>query len=311
MRVNSTLVQDRICIRCSCCSLYILSDTMIVCCSCGKEYPIVDGVPVLVDDIVEHQKYLDSTKVGREDWYENEQIVSPDSNPWLHLNHIMESELALLYKKYTGSGKEILDLGCGDGRNRNFLKAMGSKVIATDYNMIRVTRANHGDTRYDSLFMSNLLSLPLPDKYCQVIHFDQVLEHIPEPKKALASIYRVLRDDGVLILGIPNEGCWYHQLKFRIKPVLLKKTDHVNFFTLKSVTKLLDECGFMALEAKKMGWGLPCTSNHGLLGFITRLDNMMRRRRWYNVMWDRAGRALLPNQNFLLYMAAKKKVPTN
>ncbi|MES2353807.1 MAG: methyltransferase domain-containing protein [Pseudomonadota bacterium] len=306
LSTNSPLGQDRICIHCLHPDLHVLSDTEIVCRSCNKEYPIIEGVPVLVDDFSEHQKYLVDSMAGREDWYESEQVVPPEQNSWLHTNRMMAALLADLYKKHVGPGKEILDLGCGDGRNREFLKTVGGRIVGTDYNLLRVARASNGADQYDSLFMSNLLSLPLPDRSCQVIHFDQVLEHIPAPEKALASIHRVLRDDGVLMLGIPNEGCWYHQLKFKIKPSLLNKTDHVNFFTSKSITALLADCGFDVIETRRIGWGLPVMGNGPLLGSITKLDSAFRRHVWYNKTWELCGRTLLPNQNFLLYIVAKK-----
>lgn len=303
---NSSLGPGRVCIRCYRPALRMRSPIRIVCEECAKEYPVIEGVPVLIDDLETHQKAIADSMAGREEWYRGEQVVTPERNVWRHLNHLMNFVISDLYRQHVGLGKEILDLGCGDGRNATFLKTVGARVTGTDYNLLRVARASQHSSHYDSLFMSDLSALPLPDKSWQVIHFDQVLEHIPAPENALKSIHRVLRDDGALLLGIPNEGCWYHQLKFKIKPSLLKETDHVNFFTLKSITTLMGECGFKVVDARGLAWGLPALGRGPLLGTITHADRVLRRHVWYNKLWETAGKVILPGQNFLLYMIAKK-----
>lgn len=305
---KSSVVPHKICIKCSRSSLYVYSESAIVCRACGKEYPIVEGIPVFVDDLDEHQRQLEKSKVGRESWYESEQIVSPEQDSYFHIKRMINAELSNLYRKHVGTDKEILDLGCGDGRNGSFLRTVGSKVNATDYNLLRLQRSKLNAQTYDDIFMSMIQSLPLPDNYCQVIHFDNVLEHISEPEIALNSVYRVLRDDGVLMLGVPNEGCWYHQLKFWIKPSLLSKTDHVNFFTLSTITDLLNKCGFKVIEARGMGWGTPVMGNNPLLKTFLKIWARFRRYAWYNEIWEIAGRLVLPKQYFLLYVVAKKKV---
>jgi SAM-dependent methyltransferase len=304
--VNSPLGKDRICLRCSRPALYVRSATTIVCASCGKEYPIVEGVPVLVEDFAAHREYLASAMAGREEWYTREQVLPSGLDPWLHLHRLRDAVITDLCRKHAGPIEEILDLGCGDGRNGRLLRTLGARVVGTDYNLLRLARAHGTSCLYDSLFMSNLLALPLPDRSCRAILFDQVLEHVPEPAKALNSIARVLCDEGVLVVGIPNEGCWYHQLKFRIKPSLLQKTDHVNFFTSRSIAGLLAETGFEIVETRRLGWGLPAGSDHSLLGAITRVDSWLRRRAWYNKAWELIGRTLLPNQHFLLYLMVRK-----
>ena len=107
------------------------------------------------------------------------------------------------------------------------------------------------------------------------------------------------------MLGVPNEGCWYHNLKFRLKPSLLRKTDHVNFFTLRTLTDLLVRSGFSVQSATGVTWGLPATGD-GVLAIPTILDRHLRQVRWYNDAWDWFGRALMPNQYFELYLAASK-----
>ena len=61
----------------------------------------------------------------------------------------------------------------------------------------------------------------------------------------LLYIYRVLKKNGLLIAGVPNEGCLMARLRNKvIQRSISQKTDHINFFTKKSFTQQLVKAGF-------------------------------------------------------------------
>lgn len=276
----------------------------LICRGCGITYPVIDDIPMLVGDLESHLDYINISRVEKPDWYEGVQTHKPEDDVWMHMRRLRYALLAELFRKHIPASKTIVELGCGDGANLKFLKTLVNRVIGTDYNMLRLARASRAGG-YDALFMSDLRSLPLADKSCEVVYFDQVLEHISDPAKALASVHRILKDTGILVLGVPNEGCWYHQLKFYVKPSLRKKTDHVNFFTEQSLSELLEQSGFVVWEARGMGWGLPFMSGKYLRP-VEKMEMLLRRYRWYNKLWESLGSWLLPGQFFELYLVCSK-----
>ena len=65
-----------------------------------------------------------------------------------------------------------------------------------------------------------------------VVFLNHVLEHVPDDEGALRSVRRVLRPGGLLILGVPNEGCGWWQLAYRLQPKSRAQSDHVHFYVI-------------------------------------------------------------------------------
>jgi SAM-dependent methyltransferase len=279
-------------------------DAAVVCMSCGKSYPFIAGIPAFVQDVEAHRRHVDQAMRERPSWFLSEQTLD---GCWAHVRQNVNSHIETLLRKYTKPGDLALDLGCGDGRNLPKLLDAGLRAIGTDYSILRLGRAAEGrvGTTYDFLFMADAKNLPIPAGSFDVVYCDQVLEHIPDPGAVLRSIRRILRPSGTLILGVPNEGSWYFQFKFRLKPGLRANTDHISFFTRDSLQKLLVESGLEARESVGVTWGLPASGDR-LLRIPTAVDRWFRRFVWYNRAWDSLGEVLLPHQYFELYVACSK-----
>ena len=74
----------------------------------------------------------------------------------------------------------------------------------------------------------------------------QVLEHMLDPRHTLEQIYGLLRPNGVLFVEVPNIDC----LSFRIlgKRHRHFAEHHFIFFTAKTLTVLLSQCGFRVVS---------------------------------------------------------------
>lgn len=146
--------------------------------------------------------------------------------------------------------KAILDAGCGDGINLVGLAAIATRrgwpttLHGTDRNALRLARAA---TSGASLTRASLLALPYPDAAFDVVLCNHVLEHIPDCGAALAELRRVLRPGGLLIVGVPNEGCVLARLRNHVlQRSILSTTDHVHFFTADSLARMIADAGFQA-----------------------------------------------------------------
>lgn len=144
--------------------------------------------------------------------------------------------------------KSILDAGCGDGINLVGLSAIVARrgwttaLHGTDRNALRLARAA---TSGASLTRASLLALPYPDAAFDVVLCNHVLEHIPASGSALAELRRVLRLGGLLIVGVPNEGCALARLRNHVlQRSILATTDHVHFFTARTLSRAIADAGF-------------------------------------------------------------------
>lgn len=100
----------------------------------------------------------------------------------------------------------LIDVGCGAGYSME--KAL--KERNCDCCGIDPCPGQHGVGRYEELNNSLNIkqgyaeSIPYEDKSFDVVYSSHVLEHVDSEEKALLEMKRVLRDNGVLIIGMPT-----------------------------------------------------------------------------------------------------------
>ncbi|HAZ10432.1 MAG TPA: hypothetical protein DCY56_04925 [Candidatus Omnitrophica bacterium] len=93
------------------------------------------------------------------------------------------------------------------------------------------------------------------DEYFDVVTMTDVFEHIPELKKLLADIKKVIKKDGILFIKVPNGK--YNMLKLWLAKAAGKVKDydifdsyeHVTHFTHKTLKRILAECGFKVTKS--------------------------------------------------------------
>jgi SAM-dependent methyltransferase len=120
----------------------------------------------------------------------------------------------------------MLDLGCADKPFESFFKQYVDEYIGVDWsNTIHNSKAD---------IVSDLnKKINLEDNYADTIVSLNVLEHLCEPQVFLNECYRLLKDDGTLILHIPFQW-WIHEQPydyFRYTPYGLKYMLNKSGFT--------------------------------------------------------------------------------
>jgi 2-polyprenyl-3-methyl-5-hydroxy-6-metoxy-1,4-benzoquinol methylase len=152
----------------------------------------------------------------------------------------------------------ILDVGCATGLFMRVAQAEGYTVTGIEPNkQLFATTQKHGLHVIHDYFPPKL---SLGEKF-DVIIFNDVFEHIPDTHQILASCYENLKDDGLLILNLPNAG----GLIFRFSKVLaalglyepwnrlwqvMFRTPHLHYFTFTSLNKLLAQHSLEPLGGK-------------------------------------------------------------
>jgi 2-polyprenyl-3-methyl-5-hydroxy-6-metoxy-1,4-benzoquinol methylase len=95
-------------------------------------------------------------------------------------------------------GLRVLDAGCG-GR-LSFDLPPDATLTGIDISEESARR----NKRITQIIIGDLQYHPLPAKSFDVVICCDVLEHLPRPELALASLFNATKDDGIVILELPN-----------------------------------------------------------------------------------------------------------
>ena len=108
-------------------------------------------------------------------------------------------------------GTTVLDVGAGQGRYRDYFKHCVYKT--QDFEQYQGdTKDFQGETwTYAQLdYVSDITAIPVPDASFDFILCTEVLEHVPEPIKAIKEMARILKKGGMILLTAPL-GSGLHQ----------------------------------------------------------------------------------------------------
>jgi SAM-dependent methyltransferase len=143
----------------------------------------------------------------------------------------------------------VLEVGCGAGGMLRAIQAERPdlELFGCDLSR-RAIEEGRRMSRNVTLDVGNAYELPFEAaSFSAVVMFD-VLEHLSDPGRALAEIYRVLRPAGRFHLFVPCEGSWYTlhgllaKLGWRAKEVY---GGHIQRFTLNEMGERLAATGFV------------------------------------------------------------------
>jgi 2-polyprenyl-3-methyl-5-hydroxy-6-metoxy-1,4-benzoquinol methylase len=161
-----------------------------------------------------------------------------------------------LLSEHVGSGKKVLDVGCGKGFLAEQLTAQDNKVSGVDYlppNQILPAVAHYAQANLFDGFGSALEKLG--GQYDRVVFLD-VLEHLPTPEKLLQEAAAVLKEHGgQIIVSVPNIANITVRLmllmgNFSYQERGILDRTHLRFYTRRTIVDLLESCGYEIVTRK-------------------------------------------------------------
>ena len=99
----------------------------------------------------------------------------------------------------------------------------------------------------------------LPDGKFSAVTLRSYLEHESQPLQVLTEICRILRDDGVAIIKVPNYGS-INRLVMGKKWCGFRYPDHQNYFTPKTLRQMGEKAGFTSFRTN-WNFQLPTSDN--------------------------------------------------
>ena len=156
-------------------------------------------------------------------------------------------------KENVGKGKRVLDIGCGEGYVSSVLVG-DNEVFGLEIAEPAIEEAKKKGIK---AFTSNLEDIPLPDRSFDVVLALDILEHLFDPVFVLREANRVLKDEGMLIISVPNAANIYSRLIYTVTGELKDAaeiseirspeflfSEHIRFFSAKKIRKTLQSTGF-------------------------------------------------------------------
>jgi len=137
----------------------------------------------------------------------------------------------------------VLDIGCGIGNFLLQLKEKGYECFGIELNKDCVRYA--GEVRGLTIKEGRIEDIDFGEERFDLITILSTLEHMGHPVKVLSKVRSLLRDDGVVIISVPNVG----YLSFRIGKALhirtktLDPTAHLFYFSPATLLKMGEKAG--------------------------------------------------------------------
>ena len=168
----------------------------------------------------------------------------------------------------------LLDVGCSQGSFGELVKANrpGCEVWGIEPGAAAAAAAGE---RLDNVVCGTLQSAvpQLEGKRFDCVVFNDVLEHLVNPEKALLDCRALLKDGGSVVASIPNI-LFFYQMAYLVLKQDWKYQEsgvldytHLRFFTKKSIVRMFESCGFRVVTIE--GINAPPGMAKRLFSFLT------------------------------------------
>ncbi len=167
----------------------------------------------------------------------------------LYRRAVLTDHVRFAAKALERTGKEglLLDVGCGGGLFLRMMAERGHRVMGLDFSLSAAAAAwgFHGVPAV----CASLTHVPVAPGSCAAVTMFHVLEHLYDPAGYLQGAHELLRDDGRLIVQVPNAASW-QALLLGGNWNGLDIPRHLFDFRARDIEILLDRCGFEVVRSK-------------------------------------------------------------
>jgi SAM-dependent methyltransferase len=163
----------------------------------------------------------------------------------------------------------LLDIGCGRG---DYLLAMQRK----GYDVYGVDISEHiknfiPDDLKKRVYNKNVEECHFPEEFFDIVTMFQSLEHVSNLNETLGEIRKIIKDDGILYISVPNNN-FFEFLLFGPYYYNLEAPRHLYFFTKMTLTRLLTKYEFGGVRFIRNNLfetvSTPASFYHGLINFL-------------------------------------------
>jgi len=200
---------------------------VLACPACGGSSLAALPAPTAAADLYQAEYYAE-TSGGRFLGLAERAIVA-----------LKDTRVRAILARKPGPGS-LLDVGCGRGDLLERFQARGWRAEGTQ---VSRTAAASATARGLTVHLGDLPGLGLAEGSFDVITFFHVLEHLPDPAAYLECAGRLLRQDGLLVVEVPEAGGLGWRILGR-RHLCFDHPHHLHFFTPAALRSMAGRCGF-------------------------------------------------------------------
>jgi SAM-dependent methyltransferase len=177
--------------------------------SCGRRFPVTDGIPQLYwphdaagdpGDVTERVKaFYEETPFPNYDDHDSTRSLIEKARKGRYARQL---DAAIPYNT------SVLEVGCGTGQLTNFLGISCRSVVGVDLclNSLRLANAFRRDHTLDRVrfLQANLFRLPFERDAFDVVLCNGVLHHTSDPFGGFARLVPLVRPGGHIVVGLYN-----------------------------------------------------------------------------------------------------------
>lgn len=190
---------------------------------------------------------MTKTQSTYDDWH----LKNYDTGSDQHLN-LAQWHIDALKLSPPLIGQHVLEVGCGVGDFGFSIEPDAESVTCLDFSLtaIQIAKQRASDRGSKINFMQgDACGLPFDDNTFDLVFSCECLEHVPEPRKAIKEMARVLKPGGALVLTTENYsnvlGLFYLNCFLRGKP--FNSGHHIqpieNFFVFPMIFGMFKQAG--------------------------------------------------------------------
>ena len=212
---------------------------IIECHVCGFKHIVPIPTPDELDHAYKHEYYTSAKPLYIERYKE-------DLDWW---NMVYTRRYRILEKHLFEGQRRMLDIGSGPGYFLLNGKKRGWQVKGIEPSL---QAAQHSKTLgIDVLngFFSENTAKSLGE--FDAVNLGEVLEHIDDPAALLSLVHRILSENGMVCIIVPNDFNPYQILlrdHLGFKPWWVAPPHHINYFSFESLSILVKRCGFEVVQ---------------------------------------------------------------
>lgn len=206
--------------------LRVMGYDLVRCTGCDLVYVELNGRPLDLHALYAHR-------------------YSPERNLREGPRKMREASRQLRVLERLTEGRNLLDVGCGYGFFLAAAQQRGWRATGIEIAEGSATYAR--GTFGLTVLQQDFVQARFPDGSFDAVVIRHVLEHLPDPARALQEIHRILADGGVVALAVPNIA----SLAFRLNGSLwwwIDPPTHLYYFRPRTLRLLLERNGFTCLR---------------------------------------------------------------
>jgi 2-polyprenyl-6-hydroxyphenyl methylase/3-demethylubiquinone-9 3-methyltransferase len=158
----------------------------------------------------------------------------------------------------TGRRQALFDVGCGNGSVARAFAAQGWDVVGVDADEAGIRQPENVAARVRLFRGSAYDDLGAIYGRFPVVLSLEVVEHLYDPRRFARTIFELLEPDGLAVISTPYHGYWKNLLialsgRFDQHFTALWDHGHIKFWSVATLSQLLQDAGFKEIEALKVG----------------------------------------------------------